>query len=162
MTGWAALLRGHNVRIAAREPEIALPQSKRGRLDQFSQLFRSAGGIGVRVSEIAEASTKDISQIGGIWCIKILLDDREETAELKSEDSWRVVPLHSAVIREGFLSYVEEIRRKHGDGPLFPMITPNKDGRRGTPASNKVSKWLRNKLKISDLKIAPNLHQQCR
>jgi len=115
-----------------------------------------AWGIGARVSEIAEASTKDICQIGGIWCIKILLDDREETADLKSEDSWRVLPLHSAIIREGFLSYVEEIRRKHGDGPLFPMITPNKDGRRGTPASNKVSKWLRDKLKIPDRKIAPN------
>jgi integrase len=115
-----------------------------------------AWGIGARVSEIAEASTKDICQIGGIWCIKILLDDREENADLKSEDSRRVVPLHSAIIREGFLSYVEEIRRKHGDGPLFPMITPNKDGRRGTPASNNVSKWLRNKLKIPDPKIAPN------
>ena len=54
------------------------------------------------------------------------------------------------------MNYVQEIRRKYGDGPLFPTIIPNKDGRRGTPASNKVSKWLRNKLKIADPKIAPN------
>src|SRR4051794_24529970 len=48
-----------------------------------------------RISEIAEASTKDVCQIGGIWCIKILLDDRDEDAELKNEDSHRIVALHS-------------------------------------------------------------------
>jgi hypothetical protein len=31
-------------------------------------------GIGARVSEVAEASTLDIVQIGGLWCIKIVLD----------------------------------------------------------------------------------------
>ncbi len=113
-------------------------------------------GTGARVSEVAEASTKDIVQIGGLWCIKIMLDDREETADIKTIGSWRIVALHSAIIEEGFLDYVAEIRRKYGDGPLFPMITPNKDGRRGTPASNMVSKWLREKLKIRDRKIAPN------
>lgn len=113
-------------------------------------------GIGARVSEVAEASTLDIVQIGGLWCIKIVLDDREETADLKNEDSWRTVALHQSIIDEGFLDFVQEIRRRHGDGPLFPMITPNKDGRRGTPASNMVSKWLRTKLKIKDPKIAPN------
>ncbi len=40
-----------------------------------------AWATGARVSEIAEASTKDICQIGGMWCIKILLTDRLETAE---------------------------------------------------------------------------------
>jgi integrase len=115
-----------------------------------------AWATGARVSEIAEASTKDICQIGGMWCIKILLDNRDGEAELKNEDSWRIVALHSAVLREGFLDYVQEIRRKYGEGPLFPMIKPNRDGRRGTPASNRVSIWLRNKLKITDPKIAPN------
>jgi hypothetical protein len=56
-----------------------------------------AWATGSRVSEIAEASTKDICQIGGMWCIKILLDDREEEAELKKRrvTSYRRVALGS-------------------------------------------------------------------
>ncbi len=114
-----------------------------------------AWATGARVAEIAEASTKDICQIG-MWCIKILLDNREEEAELKNEESHRIVALHSALIAEGFLDYVESIRRQYGEGPLFPMFKPDRDGRRGTPASNKVSKWLRKKLQIKDKRLAPN------
>ena len=115
-----------------------------------------AWATGSRVSEIAEASTKDICQISGMWCIKILLDNREEEAELKNEESHRIVALHSALIAEGFLDYVESIRREYGDGPLFPMLKPDRDGRRGNPASRRISKWMRNKLKIKDKRIAPN------
>jgi integrase len=115
-----------------------------------------AWATGARVSEIAEASTKDVCQIGGIWCIKILLDDREEGASLKNEESHRIVALHSALIAEGFLDYVESIRRQHGEGPLFPMLRPDRDGRRGNPASRKVSRWMRDKLKITDNRIAPS------
>jgi integrase len=115
-----------------------------------------AWATGARVSEIAEASTKDVSQIGGMWCIKILLDNREETAELKNEESHPIVALHAALIAEGFLDYLESIRRQYGDGPLFPMLKPDRDGRRGNPASRRTSKWMRNKLKIKDKRIAPN------
>lgn len=112
---------------------------------------------GARVSEIAEASTKDVCQIGGMWCMKILLDDREEDASLKNEESHRIVALHSALIdREGFLDYVDSVRRGFGEGPLFPMLKPDRDGRRGNPASRKISKWLREKLQIKDKRIAPN------
>ena len=61
-----------------------------------------AWATGARVSEIAEASTKDVCQIGGMWCIKILLDDREEDASLKNEESHRIVALHSALLAAGF------------------------------------------------------------
>jgi integrase len=116
-----------------------------------------AWATGARVSEIAEASTKDVCQIGGMWCIKILLDDREEDASLKNLESHRIVALHSALIdREGFLDYVDSVRREFGEGPLFPMLKPDRDGRRGNPASRKISKWMRDKLKIEDKRIAPN------
>ncbi len=36
---------------------------------------------------------------------------------------------------EGLLDYVAEVRREHGEGPLFPRLNPNRDGRRGDPAS---------------------------
>jgi hypothetical protein len=95
-----------------------------------------AWATGARVSEIAEASTKDVCQIGGMGCIKILLENREEEAELKNEEAHRIVALHPALIGEGFLDYVESIRRGYGDGPLFPMLKPDRDGRRGkSPAA---------------------------
>jgi hypothetical protein len=78
-----------------------------------------------------------------MWCIKILLDDREEDASLKNEESHRIVTLHSALLAEGFLDYLDSVRRQYGNGPLFPMLRPDRDGRRGTPASNRVSKWMR-------------------
>jgi integrase len=115
-----------------------------------------AWATGSRVSEIAEASTQDICQIGGMWCIKILLDNREEEAELKNEESHRIVALHSALICEGFLDFVAEVCREYGEGPLFPMLQPDRDGRRGNPASRQISRWMRNKLKIKDTRIAPN------
>ena len=95
-------------------------------------------------------------QIGGMWCIKILLDDREEDAESQERKitSHRRITLGSDCAR--FLDYVESIRRQFGDGPLFPMLKPDRDGRRGNPASRRISKWMRNKLKIKDKRIAPN------
>ena len=36
------------------------------------------------------------------------------------------------MIGEGFLDYVADMRRDYGDGPLFPMLKPDRDGRRGT------------------------------
>lgn len=39
-----------------------------------------------------------------------------------------------------FLDYVDEVRREYGNRPLFPMVKPDRDGRRDTPASNRVSK----------------------
>ena len=105
---------------------------------------------GARISEIAEAHTADIYLMADMWVIKILLDDREEAASLKNETSHRIVPLHSVLICEGFLEYAESVRREHGEGPLFPQLNPNQDGRRGDPASRMISKWMRNKLEIKD------------
>jgi integrase len=115
-----------------------------------------AWGTGARISEVAEAATSDVCQIGGMWCLKILLDDRDEEASLKNEESHRIVALHSAIISEGFLDYVDSIRRQYGEGPLFPMVKPDRDGRRGTPVSRKISKWMRNSLTITDKRIKPN------
>jgi hypothetical protein len=36
------------------------------------------------------------------------------------------------------------------------MLKPDRDGRRGNPASRKISKWMRDKLRIKDKRIAPN------
>jgi integrase len=115
-----------------------------------------AAYTGSRVGEIAERSTGDIRKMGNMWVIDILLENREPDASLKTEAAHRTVALHSALLAEGFLDYVEMVRRDYGEGPLCPMLRPNRDGRRSTPASNAVSKWMRNRLKITDKRIGPN------
>ena len=69
--------------------------------------------------------------------------------------AWKVCA-SGRLIADGFLDYVTEVRRECGDRPLFPMLKPDRDGRRGNPASRRISKWMRTKLKIKDKRIAPN------
>jgi hypothetical protein len=56
------------------------------------------------------------------------------------------VPLHSALLGEGFLIYVESM----GDGPLFPQLRLDGYGKRAGQASTEISDWLRNVVKITD------------
>jgi integrase len=56
---------------------------------------------GARLSEICQLRVQDITEVNGIWCMKILPE-----AGLKTAGSERVVPLHPAVIEAGFLQFV--------------------------------------------------------
>jgi len=96
---------------------------------------------GARISEVAECMTADIRQIGGIWCIDICLNNRPETASLKTPASHRPVPLHSRLFAEGFLDY----HRSLPEGSLFPELR-NRGGKWNKPgkhASSRIAKWLR-------------------
>ncbi len=57
---------------------------------------------------------------------------------LKTKASQRVIPVHAELVRLGFLKYVEDVRRHHGEKAfLFPLIAPVQ-GRAGVAA---WSKW---------------------
>jgi integrase len=57
---------------------------------------------------------------------------------LKTKASQRVIPVHAQLVKLGFLKYVEDVRRHHGDKAfLFPLIEPAQ-GRVGVAA---WSKW---------------------
>jgi integrase len=112
-----------------------------------------AAYTGSRVGEIAECSTRDVRSMGEMWVIDIRLENPAPDASLKTEAAHRTVALHSALLAEGFLDYVDMVRRDCGEGPLFPNLRPNRNGRRSTPASNAVSKWMRNRL---SRRIGPN------
>src|ERR1700730_4064104 len=51
-----------------------------------------------------------------VWCLAIRLDNRGEDGSLNTEGSERKVPLHPAIIAEGFLDYVRSLPK---NGPLF-------------------------------------------
>ena len=101
---------------------------------------------GARLSEIADAHTRDIVLDHGVWVIKIRKKYRSPDQRLKTKVSIRTVRLHSALLAEGFLIYVESV----GDAPLFPQLRLDGYGRRAGQASTDLSDWLRKVVKITD------------
>ncbi|HEV2185694.1 MAG TPA: hypothetical protein VGR70_00695 [Stellaceae bacterium] len=91
-----------------------------------------AAYTGARLSEIVEADTRDID--GQTFHIR--LRHRPETMRLKTIE--RPVPLHSAILAEGFGDYV----RGRPPGPLFDVAL-DRNGQMGTNANRIIMPWLR-------------------
>jgi integrase len=108
---------------------------------------------GERLEEICGANVADVYEFGGVWCLDIRLDNRGKDGSLKNLGSERKVPLHPAVIEEGFLRYVGRLPK---DGPLFPNLTPDRYGRRGGSGSKRLCRWIRVKLGMNNARKAPN------
>jgi integrase len=98
---------------------------------------------GARLEEVCQAHVADIRQDGHIWYLDINADGNGKA--LKNVGSARKVPLHRALIDEGFLEYVKGRR----NGPLFPDLKPDCFGRRGGTATKVLGRALR-KLGITD------------
>ncbi|WP_180772249.1 site-specific integrase [Vibrio parahaemolyticus] len=61
---------------------------------------------GARSGEICQLKASDIHQKEGIWCIDI--NDKGTNRHLKSVYANRLIPIHSRLIKLGFLDYVSE------------------------------------------------------
>jgi integrase len=101
---------------------------------------------GTRVGEITDIDTRDFVEIDGIWVMQIRKKHRSKNQRLKTKESIRSVPLHNAVLREGFIAYVQSL----GDGPLFREVQLDGYGKRMAPASKEISGWLRHTVGITD------------
>ena len=113
-----------------------------------------AAFTGARVDEICGAMVADVRSFDGVPCLHIRLDYREAGAELKTVNSERVVPLHRALVDEGFLGYVSSLPE---DGPLFPNLTLDRFGRRSGNGTKRIGRWVRGeKVGITDPRKAPN------
>jgi integrase len=104
---------------------------------------------GARPGEVAQLRKEDVRKERGIPFAKITSDADEAGHEVKSNASLRDVPLHRAVIAEGFLEFVEKAK----DGPLFRDLSPGRYGKRGDAASDKYMHWLRNVVGIEDKRV---------
>jgi len=71
---------------------------------------------GARLNEICQLDIADVQQDGDIWFLNIT-DEGDETKSVKSKAGRRKVPLHSELIRLGFLDFVDS--RRNGTR-LFP------------------------------------------
>lgn len=106
---------------------------------------------GARISEVAELKRSDVRNEAGTWFFDI-----KPTAQRqgKTKTFQRMLPLHPALIAEGFLAYVEALP-DDANTPLFPDLTPDPKGGRTTPAGSKLSRWMKGTVKITDGTKAP-------
>ncbi|MCK3850631.1 site-specific integrase [Pseudomonas sp. W2Jun17] len=100
---------------------------------------------GARMEELCQLYTDDIVTVQGVACIRIAATHQEQ--KLKSPSSQRLVPIHSDVVRMGFLEHVQKM---NVDSPsrVFPELIP-KRGQLG----HAPSKWFgryRHKRGVTD------------
>lgn len=94
---------------------------------------------GARLNELCQLTKTDIGAHDGIETIAILDDDIGK--RLKTTASRRIVPIHSTLIRLGFLDYVSSVTA----GRLFPELPDNtaRPGDFGKEASRKFTDYRR-------------------
>jgi integrase len=91
--------------------------------------------VGARIEEIAQLRVDDIQRINGVWALRIA--NLDENQHIKTASSYRLVPVHSEVIKLGFLNYLDEIKIRNCKY-LFPSQENNNINRRW---SNALGKW---------------------
>lgn len=104
---------------------------------------------GCRMEEVGQLALRDVKCRKDIWYLDVTNlpdpDDKDDEAlpkNLKNDDSNRMVPLHPAVLRAGFLDYVAA-RRREGGTELFPSLKPGLDGKRTQAFSKRFSRHIR-------------------
>jgi integrase len=102
---------------------------------------------GARVSEICQLRAEDVLQIEDIWCMKL----DPEAGSLKTSGSERIIPLHPALIENGFLKFVATIK----SGPLFAALSPDKFGKRGGNGTKVIGRFVR-QLGLTDMRLSPS------
>ena len=94
---------------------------------------------GARLNELAPMSVEDVKTdtASGVRFITVIEDD-EAGRTVKTDSSLRAIPIHSELVRIGFLEFVEQANGKGGPSArLFPELTPGPKGGFGEA----FSKW---------------------
>jgi integrase len=85
---------------------------------------------GARLGELAQLRRDDVVQVDGIWCLRIAPGDGKR---VKTNGSIRTIPLHSELLRLGFLDYTASV-----PGPqLWPDMRVDSHGK----WSGHYSRW---------------------
>ena len=105
---------------------------------------------GMRAGEVLQLLGRDVRQEGGIWVLDI--NEGDSTKSVKTGQR-RHVPVHPALLREGFIAYAQTIAP---DDPVFPDKGLDRFGNRGGRAWNVIGKWVRKTVGIIDPAKAPD------
>lgn len=132
--------------------EYALPTSKNGGRDAAYWIPLLGAFTGARLGELCQLRTVDVQNVDGIPALA--LTDEGKGQHIKTEASRRTIPIHSELIRLGFLEYLEA-REKAGDDSLWPFLPL----RKGKP-SDYFGRWFREFRKEIEMNdpSAPSFH----
>lgn len=110
-----------------------------------------AAATGSRIGEMAQLHGSHIFESEGRMVVNIM--PAADGGTIKNADSERTVPLHSALIAEGFLDFV----RSRGSGPLFYGRTSGDPKRKhaSKAVTNRLGAWIR-ASGFDDPRKAPN------
>jgi integrase len=105
---------------------MELTRDKSGLVRSESHKWGALLGLftGARLNEICQLDIADIQQEEGIWFLQIT-DEGDNNKSVKADASRRKVPLHSELLRLGFLAFVDG---RKGGKRLFPDYSFSKNG----------------------------------
>jgi len=115
----------------------------------------------MRANEAASLMVCDVKTKEGISYMEIRETDEEGNLVkgLKTQSSRRRVPIHSELVRIGFMDFVKEQRERSGDGFLFPEMTPNKQtGNRAKTFSQWFGRLVKDALGEEAVKFGKDFH----
>lgn len=127
-----------------------LPKDKKAGADAAYWIPLLGLYAGARLGELAQLRVKDVHESDGIHCLSI--SDDGEGQSVKTEAGSRIVPIHSELIRLGFLDYVSGVAAK-GDGSLWPLL-PSREGKPG----GYFSQWFGSARKAIGFGKYPDFH----
>lgn len=104
---------------------------------------------GARIGEVADLRRKDVRQEGGVWVLDVV---PSAVNALKTAEAQRMIPVHPALVAEGFLAYVTGLPES---GPLWPDLAPNAAGSRAELAGVRHGEWVRKAVGITEARKAP-------
>ena len=112
-----------------------LPTAREGGRDAAYWIPLIGAFTGARLGELCQLRTVDIQTVDGIHAL--VLTDAGEGQTIKSSAGHRAIPIHSELIRLGFLGYVEAMRKANHDSlwPTLPL-------RKGKP-SDHFGRWFK-------------------
>ena len=102
---------------------------------------------GARLGEIAQLTGKDVVEVHGVTCLHIF--ERESEGKTTKTHSERYVPAAKKI-----KPLVDDLRKQHGDGPLFPNCGTWAGGRHGVA---KPAKAFGNAFQRIVKSVAPDL-----
>jgi len=115
--------------------EYALPKIKQGGQDAAYWIPLLGAFTGARLGELCQLRTVDVQTVDGIPALA-LTDDGEDQS-IKTEAGRRTIPIHSELIRLGFMDYARAMKEA-GNESLWPALPI----RKGKP-SDFFGRWFR-------------------
>lgn len=115
-----------------------LPTARNAGRDAAYWLPIMGAYTGARITELAQLLTGDVYEEAGLWVIDFRVT-YPDWQHLKNRSSWRRIPVHTELVRLGFLDY-REAMHKAGHDRLFPMAKVSKVNNAGGALSSWFSK----------------------